>query len=90
MDAYWNAKDEFEHDVKELFGQFISPEEFEKKWRSRLKSEYHMGSPCGGCAHADNEWVTCDKSRCRTYKKWREYRSSASSRGSSESTPKES
>ena len=36
-DAYWNAKDDFEHDIKELFGQFISPEEFEKKWRPRLK-----------------------------------------------------
>ena len=32
-DAYWNAKDEFEHDIWELFGQFMSPEEFEKKWR---------------------------------------------------------
>ena len=39
-DAYWNAKDEFEHDIKELFGQFISPEEFEKKWRPRLHSEF--------------------------------------------------
>ena len=38
-DAYWNAKDEFEHDIKELFAQAISPEEFEKKWRPRLKSE---------------------------------------------------
>lgn len=36
-DAYWNAKDDFEHDIKELFGQFISPEEFEEKWRPRLQ-----------------------------------------------------
>ena len=38
-DAYWNAKDEFEHDIRELWAQYISPEEFEKKWRPRLKSE---------------------------------------------------
>ena len=37
MDAYWNAKDEFEHDIRELFGQYMSPDEFEKKWRPRLK-----------------------------------------------------
>ena len=34
--AYWNAKDEFEHDIKELAYGYISPEEFEKKWRPRL------------------------------------------------------
>ena len=38
-DAYWNAKDEFEHDIRELWAQYISPEEFETKWRPRLKSE---------------------------------------------------
>ena len=35
-DAYWGAKDTFEHDIRELFGQYISPEEFEAKWRPRL------------------------------------------------------
>ena len=43
MDAYWNAKDEFEHDIKELFGQYISPEEFEKKWRPRLRVSEEKG-----------------------------------------------
>lgn len=36
-DAYWNAKDEFEHDIKELAYGYISPEEFETKWRPRLQ-----------------------------------------------------
>ncbi len=35
-DAYWGAKDEFEHDTKELAYGYISPEEFETKWRPRL------------------------------------------------------
>lgn len=38
-DAYWNAKDEFEHDVRELFGGYISPEEFMAKWRPHLSEE---------------------------------------------------
>ena len=42
-DAYWNAKDEFEHEIKELFAHAISPEEFEKKWRPRLRSSNKTG-----------------------------------------------
>ena len=41
-DAYWCAKDEFEHDIRELFGNYISPEEFETKWRPRLKDEIRL------------------------------------------------
>ena len=44
-DAYWNAKDAFEHDTKELAYGYISPEEFEKKWRPRLKILKTEGYP---------------------------------------------
>ena len=35
-DAYWGKSDPFEHDVMELFGHFISPEEFIKKWKPKI------------------------------------------------------
>ena len=39
MDAYWNQKTEFEHDVFELFAHAISPEEFIKKWKPTIDSK---------------------------------------------------